>query len=313
VTEPHHEPSYYEIALTNRQVVVAFVVLLVCLLSAFFSGVWIGRGSAERNAGEAQVARAAPPAEPTEGRSLEELKFFSDESSPKHKGRKGGEGAAGTDAADAGRSQLPSPPAPSSSQSPQSPQSNTAPRRTAAPEPAAEPVESAPAPSRPAAVPRPAPAAASRRTTAAPRAPDRLASRTASETSSAASSGASSGTGDGDDGSVVRGRRLPDETTARDAAGTGRTGSEPSTPRTAAQPGAGTVVIQVFASADSNEAKKMRDRLSHGGEPAFVSPLTVDGRTMYRVRVGPFANRARAQKEADRVRRSYKLDTWLTE
>ena len=33
-----HEPSYYEIALTNRQVVVAFVILLICLLSAFFSG-----------------------------------------------------------------------------------------------------------------------------------------------------------------------------------------------------------------------------------------------------------------------------------
>ena len=31
-----HEPSYYEIALTNRQVLVAFVVLLVCLLGAFF-------------------------------------------------------------------------------------------------------------------------------------------------------------------------------------------------------------------------------------------------------------------------------------
>ena len=43
-----HEPSYYEIALTNRQVVVAFVILLVCLLSAFFSGVWIGRESNDR-------------------------------------------------------------------------------------------------------------------------------------------------------------------------------------------------------------------------------------------------------------------------
>ncbi|HEY8021186.1 MAG TPA: hypothetical protein VIH93_08800, partial [Thermoanaerobaculia bacterium] len=70
MTEPHHEPSYYEIALTNRQVVVAFVVLLVCLLSAFFSGVWIGRGSAERSAdrnGEPQLARLVAPPEATEG------------------------------------------------------------------------------------------------------------------------------------------------------------------------------------------------------------------------------------------------------
>ena len=47
--------GYYEIALTNRQVVVAFIILLVCLLSAFFSGVWIGReGTAARVAGAAE-------------------------------------------------------------------------------------------------------------------------------------------------------------------------------------------------------------------------------------------------------------------
>jgi len=39
------EPSYYEIALTNRQVLVVFVVLLVCVVVAFVSGVWVGRGS----------------------------------------------------------------------------------------------------------------------------------------------------------------------------------------------------------------------------------------------------------------------------
>ena len=38
-----HEPSYYEIALTNRQVLVVFVVLLVCIVAAFFSGVWVGQ------------------------------------------------------------------------------------------------------------------------------------------------------------------------------------------------------------------------------------------------------------------------------
>ena len=31
------EPSYYEIALTNRQVLVFFVVLLLCVVGAFFS------------------------------------------------------------------------------------------------------------------------------------------------------------------------------------------------------------------------------------------------------------------------------------
>src|SRR3954467_893609 len=69
-----HEPSYYEIALTNRQVVVAFVILLTCLLGAFFSGVWIGRESTARATQEAMV-RSTPPAQ-QEGKSLEELDFF---------------------------------------------------------------------------------------------------------------------------------------------------------------------------------------------------------------------------------------------
>ncbi|HEY4588989.1 MAG TPA: hypothetical protein VII86_07165, partial [Thermoanaerobaculia bacterium] len=73
MSEPH-EPSYYEIALTNRQVVVAFVILLTCILGAFFSGVWIGRESTARATQEAMV-RATPPAS-QEGKSLEELDFF---------------------------------------------------------------------------------------------------------------------------------------------------------------------------------------------------------------------------------------------
>src|SRR3712207_7087128 len=50
-------------SLTNRQVIVAFIILLVCLLSAFFSGVWIGReGTAARVAGAAEdQIRDTPP------------------------------------------------------------------------------------------------------------------------------------------------------------------------------------------------------------------------------------------------------------
>ena len=77
--------------------------------------------------------------------------------------------------------------------------------------------------------------------------------------------------------------------------------------------GAGSVVIQVFASADQAEAGRVRDRLSKGGQAAFLSPLTVDGRTMYRVRIGPFANRPKAQVVAEKVRKNFKLDTWLTQ
>ncbi len=70
-TEPR-EPSYYEVALTNRQVLVAFVVLLTCLLAAFLSGVWVGRGRAPVRAAATPAAVAPAPAEP-----IEKLTFFS--------------------------------------------------------------------------------------------------------------------------------------------------------------------------------------------------------------------------------------------
>jgi DedD protein len=78
-----HEPSYYEIALTNRQVVVAFVILLICVLCAFFSGVYIGREGTLRD--QDQLVRASPPPQTPandEGRELEEFEFF-DSSGPR--------------------------------------------------------------------------------------------------------------------------------------------------------------------------------------------------------------------------------------
>jgi len=53
-------PSYYEIALTQRQVVIAFVILLTCLVAAFFSGVWVGSGGRGPRPA-AQVAETATP------------------------------------------------------------------------------------------------------------------------------------------------------------------------------------------------------------------------------------------------------------
>ncbi len=46
-----HEETHYQLALTNRQVLTAFVVLLCCLFVVFFAGVWIGRGDSSSLAG----------------------------------------------------------------------------------------------------------------------------------------------------------------------------------------------------------------------------------------------------------------------
>ncbi len=72
-----NEPSYYEVALTNRQVLFSFVILLSCVLAAFVSGVWVGRnGSGPATTEGEQVAAA--DASPKDLEKFEEFKFFSD-------------------------------------------------------------------------------------------------------------------------------------------------------------------------------------------------------------------------------------------
>ncbi len=71
------EQSYYEIALTNRQVLISFVVLLTCVLAAFVSGVWLGqKGSAGAPEEEGQIAAA--DTEPSDLAQLEEFKMLSE-------------------------------------------------------------------------------------------------------------------------------------------------------------------------------------------------------------------------------------------
>jgi DedD protein len=89
----------------------------------------------------------------------------------------------------------------------------------------------------------------------------------------------------------------------------------PKKPEPSAEPAraAGQVVIQVFSSPEKEQAERIRDRLVGGGHKAYLSPVEVSGRTMYRVRIGPFASRDKAQKAAEQVRKGFKLDTWVTE
>ena len=80
------DASYYEIARTNRQVVMVFIVLLLCVVAAFFSGIWIGQreGLVPSPGGLAAAVEGASPdesAEPEEER-FADLNFFSDPSEP---------------------------------------------------------------------------------------------------------------------------------------------------------------------------------------------------------------------------------------
>lgn len=223
-----HSQSYYEIALTSRQVLGAFLILLVCLVAAFFSGVWIGRG-----ARQTPVAVAAGPDLAEEGRSdLPRFDFFNDDRGAAESATGEGAGeAAPTSAAPAPEARRPQP-------------------ALAEPDPSTTLVEdlgAAPAPTR--SEPNP---------------------------------------------SVDR--RQP-----REPASEASAGAE-----------AGDLVIQVFSSADEGQARSLVDRLVAGGYPAFLSPDEINGRLMYRVRVGPYASQGEAEAVADRVRQAYRVDTWIT-
>ncbi|HEV2851668.1 MAG TPA: SPOR domain-containing protein [Thermoanaerobaculia bacterium] len=269
-----HEPSYYEIALTNRQVVVAFVILLTCLLSAFFSGVWIGRESTAR-AAEEQIVRNTPPQAPKDGQNLEELEFFDQRNKT------------------AARDETPAP----------EPSADTTlvedvSGRRAAAEPSAdeEPVEENEPAARPAettaAATPPADTNDDGKLTRAERRERRRKQKEAAEAAAAAQKAAAA----------------PKPAAAEPKPASTRTSraAEPSVPR-------GSVVIQVFSSSDQGQADRIRTRLTGGGYKAYLSPVEKAGHTMYRVRIGPFSSRDDAQKVAEKVRKGYKLDTWVTE
>ena len=259
--EETHEPSYYEIALTNRQVIVAFVVLLVCLLSAFFSGVWIGRESTARAAAE-QIVRNAPPKAAKQGQSLEELDFFN--KAPETKG---------------------GPAQPETASAAEAPSDTTL----------LEDLGGEPAAAKPPETP-----AGESGTVAAQAAPEDAAAARREKR-----------------------QRRKERQAAKAAAAAAAQGNPPPARQTAApvQPSQapapvlpkGSVWIQVFSSPDRSQAESIRAKLAGGGYQAHLAPIERGGRTMYRVRVGPFPSKAEAQKVADKVRTGYKLDTWVTE
>ena len=263
MSEPR-EPSYYEIALTNRQVVVAFVILLTCILAAFFSGVWIGRESTARAAQEVMV-RATPPA-PQEGKSLEELDFF-DSRGKKGKAGKHEAASGGTLVEDVSGKKTPAPvPAPVQEE----------------PAPAAQtPQETAPTTN----LPDPAEERRNRR----------KARNAAAEEETTAPTPA-----------PAPAAPQPTPTPAKASKAAKNAAATPAIPK-------GSYVIQVFSSPDQTQAERIRGKLVGGGQKAYLSPIDRGGRTMYRVRIGPFKSHDEAQRVADKVRKGYKLDTWVTE
>lgn len=209
-----HEPSYYEIALTNKQVLIVFVVLLVCIVAAFFSGVWIGRQDSLPAAVLAAAENTDSSTVEGEEANVGELHFFSDN-----------EGE---------------------------------------PEPSLAEIAEEPTP----------------------------------------------GTTLLEDLGAGEAAEEPPAESVQEQVQTAAPPPAISEPEPA--PAAGGHVIQVFSSADEVQAKKLLKQLQDGGYPAFLSPVDVSGQTMFRVRIGPYSELTEAEVVADRIRQSFRLDTWVT-
>jgi cell division septation protein DedD len=216
---------------------VVFVVLLICVVAAFFSGVWIGQRDEQTAIAERAEALSEEPTAVGENGEVQELHFFSGEDS-----------------------ETP----PSLAEVAEEPQPDTTLAEDVGVKKSEEP-------------PRTEPAAPIEVTTG-------------------------------------RGTKAGSTDKPEQPAKVAETAPRPQQPTvaSAASTVEGEHVIQVFSSADESQAKKLISQLSGGGFPAFLSPVEVGGQTMYRVRIGPYAELSDAETIAARVRRSYKLDTWVT-
>ncbi|MEP7013561.1 MAG: SPOR domain-containing protein [Acidobacteriota bacterium] len=280
------EPSYYEIALTNRQVVSAFVILLGCLLVAFLSGVWIGKGQLA-SVETAQVLATPPDNATVEAGKPEALDFFEDIQT-------------------AGSDKGPEPKIP--------PKPGTVPAVAEKPEPSPDTIfegeESAtPTPGTPNAPSAPN-NMGGRQAAASERPSDKPLVR--SEPPRAGSQAVKPATTPPAGAPAVT--EKPADRARREAAEKPRPAGADRQPTAGGdrEPAPGAIIIQVFASPSRDEAIKVRDRLRKGGEKAYLSPST-KGTPLYRVRVGPFKKRERAVAVAAKIQKSYKLDTWVTQ
>ncbi|HVT59209.1 MAG TPA: SPOR domain-containing protein [Thermoanaerobaculia bacterium] len=338
-----HEPSYYEIALTNRQVVVAFVILLICLVASFFSGIWIGRESAAR--AQEQLARNAlgadPDKEKPEGQALQEFKFFAEahrkpgalptSTPPTPAGNRGNNAAAAqaaptpqtTEPAAAAAGRESSPRSPSATSAAAAPPAPTGRSRPAAGQlPAANPSSANPGlaslvedigrrSKRPGAT-------AAGAAQAPPMGPSGEGEPMISGASGASGAAAAGGTGTAGTstaapgGEVVHPRPLPEASASPASGSPGAAGSAATAAGATQALPAGELFIQVFSSADKDQADRVRERLVGAGLRAFLSPIDKGGQAMYRVRIGPFPSRDKAEAVAEKVRREQKLDTWIT-
>jgi DedD protein len=296
------EATHYQIELTSRQVLAALVLLLVCLFASFFAGVWIGR-NAEADSAANELARVDEVA-----RGGERFDFFSKTGAPQ-----GGAPEPAGAAADEARPDAADVPDASAraaldqddfgpdpddaelgiTEGDQAAMTGTDPGDLFAGSDAVAPSGDELAP--PEEMGRGGPTTPTgdgpgRRRRATARAAEEASAAAGGENPPAATDQPPSGTGA--------------------AATGGKTAAVPAAkPAAAAESG---FHIQVLATSDRDKAEALVSRLIDADFKAFIVPSTEGSRTMYRVRVGPFSDRAIAAGKAQELESRWGLDSWIS-
>lgn len=246
-----YESSYYEIALTHRQVVVSFVVLLVFVLAVFLCGVWVGKNGADAGVDgnkpePPRIARNGPDEVPGDLSAVEEYSFDRQD------------GADGQNLDTPDLSVLDNP-TPQTTLAQELGRDETASREL--PPPTTQPTTQPPAQAKP-----------------------------EPETSS---------------------KKPPPITSDEGPLKPSSTTPAPSPTPAGQEPSSG-FVVQVFSGRDQDQAKKVVQALKSDGYKAYLSPVKVGSQMRYRVRIGPYDDRADAEGAERIVRQKYRYETWVT-
>ena len=282
-----NEATHYQIELTSRQVLAGLVVLLVCLFASFFAGVWIGR-NAEASSAASELASVDEVA-----RGGERYDFFS---------KTEGEGAAGAGSAggavEGEVSALDDFPAGTDSPLEGDFGPDAADEELAA----TEGEHSTMAGADPDALFEDDAAATGGEDLPPPEEMGRggrkrrAAARAAEEEALAATA---------DD------PELPDDDAPVAPAASRDTAAATKARPAAASEGQG-FHIQVLATADRAKAEALVKRLVDADFKAILVPSNEGGRTLYRVRVGPFQDRSIATGAAKELETRWGLDSWIS-
>ena len=67
----------------------------------------------------------------------------------------------------------------------------------------------------------------------------------------------------------------------------------------------------MFSSADEEQARLVLRKLKAAGYTMFLSPMDTGGKYLFRVRIGPYTDRATAQRVSDEVKQRFGYQPWI--